>query len=85
MIREADEIRTDEKIDFNANRSNVISGVRNIIQALIIPYVPLCGPLWAAVLTISGATWGLVVGIVIYIILFGNFKNPVAVEAKTEA
>ena len=39
----------------------------------------------AAVLTISGATWGLVVGIVVYIILFGNFKNPVAVEAKTEA
>lgn len=49
LIREADEIRTDEKIDFNANRSNIISALRNIIQGLICPYVVLCGPLWAAV------------------------------------
>lgn len=49
LINEADEIRKDEKIDFNSNRSNLISGFRNIIMALIAPYVPLCGPLWAAV------------------------------------
>ena len=162
LIREAEEVRTDEKIDFNANRSNVLSGVRNIVEALFIPYVPLCGPLWAAVtaavaerykegrksmdsifsgigtfrwmtficvalvpvasfvqpilpaalsltlivqgyvcckiglsmvssdmergiagvmaavLAISGATWGLVVGIVVYVLLYGHFKNPVA-------
>lgn len=162
LIREAEEVRTDEKIDFNANRSNVLSGVRNIVEALIIPYVPLCGPLWAAVtaavaerykegrksmdsifsgigtfrwmtficvalvpvasfvqpilpaalsltlivqgyvcckiglsmvssdmergiagvmaavLAISGATWGLVVGIVVYVLLYGHFKNPVS-------
>ena len=162
LIREAEEIRTDEKIDFNANRSNVLSGIRNIIEALFIPYVPLCGPLWAAVtaavaerykegrksmdsifsgigtfrwmtficvalvpiasfvqpilpaalsltlivqgyvcckiglsmvhsdmergiagvmaavLAISGATWGLVVGIAVYVLLYGHFKNPAA-------
>lgn len=162
LIREAEEVRTDEKIDFNANRSNVLSGVRNIVEALFIPYVPLCGPLWAAVtaavaerykegrksmdsifsgvgtfrwmtficvalvpvasfvqpilpaalsltlivqgyvcckiglsmvrtdmergiagvmaavLAISGATWGLVVGIVVYVLLYGHFKNPTA-------
>ncbi|MCR1899626.1 putative sulfate/molybdate transporter [Irregularibacter muris] len=49
LIGEADEVRMDEKIDFNSNRSNLISGIRNLIMALISPYVPLCGPLWSAV------------------------------------
>ena len=49
LINEADEVRQDEKIDFNSNRSNLISGLRNIVQAVLIPYVPMCGPLWAAV------------------------------------
>lgn len=49
LINEADESRVDEKIDFNSNRSNLISGIRNIVMALIAPFVPLCGPLWAAV------------------------------------
>ena len=49
LIGEARKVRTDEKIDFNANRSNLLSGIRNIIQAFISPYVNLCGPLWAAV------------------------------------
>ena len=49
LLNEADQIRTDEKIDFNSNRSNLISGIRNFIEGIFIPYVPLCGPLWAAV------------------------------------
>ncbi len=49
LIGEAGASRPDEKIDFNANRSNLISGLRNIVQAVICPYVPMCGPLWAAV------------------------------------
>jgi hypothetical protein len=49
LIREADEARPDEKVDFNANRSNLISGIRNIVQSLISPYTQLSGPLWAAV------------------------------------
>ncbi|MDR3259484.1 MAG: benzoate/H(+) symporter BenE family transporter [Fusobacteriaceae bacterium] len=49
LIKEADNVRQDEKIDFNVNRSNLASAIRNIIQSFIAPYVPLCGPLWAAV------------------------------------
>ncbi len=49
LINEADEIRQDEKIDFNANRSNIISGIRNTAMALVCPYTQMCGPLWAAV------------------------------------
>lgn len=49
LIKEADGVRKDESIDFNANRSNLISGIRNIIQAFISPYTQLSGPLWAAV------------------------------------
>lgn len=49
LIREADEERPDEKIDFNANRSNIISALRNLIQGLFCPYAVLSGPLWAAV------------------------------------
>jgi hypothetical protein len=49
LINEADEIRKDEVIDFNSNRSNLISGTRNITQSIISPYATLCGPLWAAV------------------------------------
>ncbi|KJS80958.1 MAG: membrane protein [Peptococcaceae bacterium BICA1-8] len=47
VTKDADEVRQDEVIDFNANRSNIISGLRNFIMALIAPYAPLCGPLWA--------------------------------------
>lgn len=49
LINEANESRKDEKIDFDSNRSNLISGARNIIQSIIVPYATLCGPLWAAV------------------------------------
>lgn len=49
LLNEADRIRVDEVIEFNSNRSNLISGVRNLIEGLFTPYVPLCGPLWAAV------------------------------------
>ncbi|WP_200877756.1 hypothetical protein [Treponema sp. OMZ 838] len=49
LIHEADEVRQDEKIDFNANRSNLVSGVRNVAMAMTCPYTQMCGPLWAAV------------------------------------
>lgn len=49
LIGEANEKRKDEKIDFDSNRSNLISGLRNVIQSITIPYATLCGPLWAAV------------------------------------
>ncbi|EEV20427.1 hypothetical protein TREVI0001_0419 [Treponema vincentii ATCC 35580] len=49
LIHEADEVRQDEKIDFNANRSNLVSGIRNVAMAMTCPYTQMCGPLWAAV------------------------------------
>ena len=49
LLGEADRIRKDEVIEFNSNRSNLISGIRNLIEGLFTPYIPLCGPLWAAV------------------------------------
>lgn len=49
LIGEADEVRQDEKIDFNANRSNLLSGIRNMIEGFFCTYPTLCGPLWAAV------------------------------------
>lgn len=47
VTKEADETRRDELIDFNGNRSNMISGLRNLIMGTVCPYGPLCGPLWA--------------------------------------
>ena len=49
LITEADEVRPDESIDFNANRSNLVSGIRNVAMAMVCPYTQMCGPLWAAV------------------------------------
>ena len=39
LLRSADEVRQDEKIDFNANRSNVISGIRNVAMALCLSLI----------------------------------------------
>lgn len=47
VVKEADTVRTDEVIEFNPNRSNLISGLRNLIMGIVAPYGPLCGPLWA--------------------------------------
>ena len=49
LIGSADSARPDDKIDFDASRSNVISGIRNTAMALVCPYTQGCGPLWAAV------------------------------------
>ncbi|GHT00495.1 permease [Synergistales bacterium] len=54
LIGEASKSRPDETVDFNANRSNLISSFRNFIMAIVAPYTQLCGPLWAAV-TVSTA------------------------------
>lgn len=47
VVKEADEVRQDEYVEFNPSRSNVISGIRNLILSLFAPYAPLNGPLWA--------------------------------------
>lgn len=54
LIKEAQESRNDEYIDFNSSRSNMISGLRNFILAIIAPFPPLSGPLWVG-MTVSVA------------------------------
>ncbi|MBN1626475.1 MAG: hypothetical protein JW944_08105 [Deltaproteobacteria bacterium] len=49
VLKEAEAERPGEEIRYNSNGSNIISGVRNLLLALFAPFVPLAGPLWAAV------------------------------------
>jgi hypothetical protein len=48
ILAEADDIRKDEKIDYNPNRAHLIFGARNSFMSLFGPDVTMCGPLWAA-------------------------------------
>ncbi|PXV89429.1 hypothetical protein C8E03_10678 [Lachnotalea glycerini] len=52
LINEAKEARDDEIIDFNSSRSNLISGIRNVILSIFAPFPPLAGPLWVG-MTVS--------------------------------
>jgi len=46
--RDAQGKRPDEKIGFDAGRLNLITGIRNVLHALIAPNGGLAGPNWAA-------------------------------------
>lgn len=46
------ESRDDEYIDFNSSRSNLVSGLRNILLSIFAPFPPLSGPLWVG-MTVS--------------------------------
>jgi hypothetical protein len=49
LIDEARETRhADEDIHYDANRNNIIVGLRNITMSLFGPDASMCGPLWAA-------------------------------------
>ena len=48
ILDEADEVRQDEKIDYDPNRAHMIFGARNLGMSVIGPDVTMCGPLWAA-------------------------------------
>ncbi|WP_215905067.1 hypothetical protein [Treponema phagedenis] len=52
LIKEAKESRHDEYIDFNSSRSNLISGIRNLILGIFAPFPPLAGHLWVG-MTVS--------------------------------
>lgn len=52
LVSEARQARDDEYIDFNSSRSNLISGIRNLILSVIAPFPPLSGPLWVG-MTVS--------------------------------
>jgi len=46
IVKEADNMRPDEKIVMNPNKSHIILGIRNFAQATVAPFVPLSGPIW---------------------------------------
>ena len=48
ILGEADHIRSDEKVDFNHNRSHLIFGGRNAFMSIFGPDVAMCGPQWSA-------------------------------------
>jgi hypothetical protein len=48
ILEEADEVRADEKIDYNPNRAHLIFGGRNFLMSIFGPDIVMCGPLWAA-------------------------------------
>ncbi|MBL4566885.1 MAG: hypothetical protein JKY85_02475 [Porticoccus sp.] len=48
ILAEADEIRADEKIDYDPNRAHLIFGGRNFLMSILGPDIVMCGPLWAA-------------------------------------
>lgn len=49
VLKDAGRERPDEVIPFDSNRSNLITGARNLVIALTGPFPPLNGPLWAAI------------------------------------
>jgi len=48
ILAEGDQVRTDEKIDYDPNRSHLLFGARNFIMSFLGPDITMCGPLWAA-------------------------------------
>jgi hypothetical protein len=52
LVSEAQESRDDEHIDFDSSRSNLVSGLRNLILSIFAPFPPLAGPLWVG-MTVS--------------------------------
>ncbi|MCC7569137.1 MAG: hypothetical protein KO463_05945 [Candidatus Methanofastidiosa archaeon] len=48
LIDESNNARKDELIYYDPNRANFWSGIRDLLEALIWPYLPLAGPQWTA-------------------------------------
>ncbi|MEW6275746.1 MAG: hypothetical protein AB1556_11665 [Bacillota bacterium] len=46
LIKTCNEKRQDEKVIYEPNRANIISGVRNTIQGFLFPFLSLSGPQW---------------------------------------
>ena len=54
LIDEARESRhVDEDVHFDANRNNMIVGIRNISMSMLGPDVTMCGPMWAAMQVVT--------------------------------
>ncbi|WP_114418359.1 solute carrier family 23 protein [Marinospirillum perlucidum] len=46
LIKRVDHLRPDEKIEVNVDRVHLVTGIRNVIHALLAPYPGLAGPLF---------------------------------------
>lgn len=54
LIDEAREFRHgDENVHYDANRNNMICGIRNIGMSMLGPDLSMCGPLWAAMQVVT--------------------------------
>jgi hypothetical protein len=52
LLDEAETVRTDEIVDYNADRAHLIFGTRNAFMSIFGPDVAMCGPKWAAMLVV---------------------------------
>lgn len=52
LLDEAEQIRTDEKVDYDPDRSHLIFGGRNAFMSIFGPDIAMCGPKWAAMLVV---------------------------------
>lgn len=48
LLEKADEVRPDEKLTFSAGRNSILSSIRNFIEGIFMPFLPLSGPQWTA-------------------------------------
>lgn len=48
IIDDANEARKDELVVLDPNRTNFWTGIRNLIESIVWPYLPLAGPQWTA-------------------------------------
>ncbi len=46
LLKNADEVRKDEKIVFSPTRNSIIVSIRNFIEGIFMPFLPLSGPQW---------------------------------------
>ncbi len=54
LVDEAREFRNgDEDVHYNANRNNIICGMRNITMSMMGPDASMCGPMWAAMQVVT--------------------------------
>ncbi|MFV8827624.1 hypothetical protein [Alkalihalobacterium sp. APHAB7] len=46
LLKNADEVRKDEKVIFSPARNSIIVSIRNFISGVFMPFLPLSGPQW---------------------------------------
>lgn len=46
LIEDSNKSRSDEHIPFSVSRNHIITSIRNLVEGITMPYLPLCGPQW---------------------------------------